>query len=172
MPAQEDVNGQPQSPFMRPIFGLPVVVWVVIVAVVAYLLIRRSSVFGGGAASSGAGISTSGGGGSATSGSTTIDKGAVQITVSQGSQKQPHPPVRKRQALVAVKDVRGRSYDAASAALRRQGLATQRSSPYVGKVTRESPHSGTKVPKGTMITLSGANKGNTNPWPGQENGEG
>lgn len=69
------------------IMGMPTIVVVGVVAVVAYFLFFRKS-----SASAGS-PSTSGGGGTATSGNTTIDKGAIQVTVKQGN-PQPRPHVR------------------------------------------------------------------------------
>jgi len=161
----EDVNG---NPMMNRVAGIPLVVWVLIVAGVAYFFIsRRRSATSGGVPGTGGSVSY-GAGGTARA-NTVIDKGAVTINVSQD---QPGPPMHKRKSQqVTVPDVRGQRYESAAESLTDAGLRAERSSPYVGKVTRESPHSGSKVPKGTMITLSGANKGNTKPWPGKKDNE-
>lgn len=68
----------------KKIMGIPVVVWVGGIALIAYLYLRNRS----GSAGS---PSTSGGGGSVTTGSTRIDKGAIQVTITQGN-PQPHLP--------------------------------------------------------------------------------
>jgi hypothetical protein len=67
---------------------------------------------------------------------------------------------------VAVPDVIGEEYPAGSAKVTKAGLRAQRSSPFVGKVTRESPSAGTHVKRGTMVTLSGK------PWPQSQQGKG
>ena len=72
------------------IMGIPTIVWIAIVGIGAYFLLSRGS-------SSGA--SSSGGGGTATqSGTTDIQKGAIQISVSQENpnKAQPKPPVHKK----------------------------------------------------------------------------
>lgn len=62
------------------------------IALVAYLYFRNQS--GGGSPS------TSGGGGSVTSGATTLDKGAVTISVTQNPQ--PKPPTKKKKVTHAA----------------------------------------------------------------------
>lgn len=162
----EDVPTNP-SPVMRRVFGLPLIVWVGIVAVVAYLWFsHRSGNSGGGlfGGLTGGGASTSGGGGSATSGNTRIDKGAVQITVSQDPahhrhNHQPKPPVhKKKSAMTTVPDVKGLRYTRAANKLHSAGLNARRVEPYVGTVTKENPGSGQKVKRGSTISLTG--KGN------------
>ena len=71
------------------IFGLPTIVWVLGAAVLAYLYFSHRS------SQSAGSPSTPGGGGTATSGTTRIDKGAIQVTVTQNPQ--PKPPVWKRE---------------------------------------------------------------------------
>lgn len=73
----------------RRIMGLPVVVWVGVVALGAYLFISHRSSSANGA------VSESGGGGSARTGNTTIDKGAIQVTITQAN-PQPKPPVHHK----------------------------------------------------------------------------
>jgi hypothetical protein len=63
---------------------------------------------------------------------------------------------------VTVPDVTGEKYPIASKKIAAEGLIAQRGSPYVGKVVRESPHAGTKVRHGSVVTLSGE------PWPGSK----
>lgn len=72
------------------IMGIPTIVWVGGVALIVYFLFFRNS------SGSASGVSTSGGGGTATSGNTTIDKGAIQVSITQGNSHQPKPPVRGR----------------------------------------------------------------------------
>jgi hypothetical protein len=155
-----DEGGQPGG--VR-ILGMPlwvVIVAVILIGVVAWIAYRKLS---GGGSLLGGGGTTSGGGGTATSGNTTLDKGAVTVSVTQA---QPGPPVHGKKAVQAkVPDETGKNYTQAAAALKKAGFNAQRTSPYVGKVTRMSPHAGSSVPKGTYINLSGANKGNTRKWP-------
>lgn len=153
----EDVQTT-QSPIMRRVLGLPLIVWVLIVAVVAYLWFSRSQSGGGLLGGLSGGGSTSGGGGTATAGNTTIDKGAVTISVSQGSNKQPKPPVHRKKSVVAVPDVRGMRYPAAAKSLHHEGLKAHRAQPYVGTVTSERPGQGSKVTRGSTITLAGEGK--------------
>ena len=63
---------------------------------------------------------------------------------------------------VTVPDVTGSKYPVASKQIAAAGLIAQRGSPYVGKVARESPHAGSKVAHGSVVTLSGE------PWPGSK----
>jgi PASTA domain len=60
---------------------------------------------------------------------------------------------------VTVPDVIGQQYEAGAGKVSKAGLTPQRSSPFVGKVTRESPSAGSHVARGTTVTLSGR------PWP-------
>ena len=152
----EDVQTNP-SPIMRRIFGLPVIVWVGIVAVIAFIWFSRRNSSSGGSGILGGG-SSSGGGGSATAGNTTIDKGAVTISVTQGNKGQPKPPVRGKKSVVAVPDVRGMRYPAAAKELHHEGLKAHRATPYVGKVTKEIPGEGAKVKRGSIVTLAGEKK--------------
>lgn len=70
------------------ILGVPVLVWVAGIAVLAYLYFRSSG------SSSPTGVTTSGGGGSISTGRTVLDKGAVQVSITQNPQ--PKPPVWPR----------------------------------------------------------------------------
>ena len=84
-PEKDQGGGMMQSR----IFGLPTIVWVLGAAVLAYLYFSHRS------SQSAGSPSTPGGGGTATSGTTRIDKGAIQVTVTQNPQ--PKPPVWKRE---------------------------------------------------------------------------
>lgn len=152
-------GGDAGNPVMRRVAGLPIIVWVIIVAIAAYLFISRRS---GGSA---VGPSTSGGGGSASeSGTTTIDKGAVQITVTQnplskGKQKQPGPPVRKKKHLVTVPNVIGEPWPLAERKLRARHLTPERKQPYSGATKGETPEAGKKVQRGSKVELTGVPPG-------------
>jgi len=61
-------------------------------------------------------------------------------------------PVAKK---VDVPDVRGEPYAKAGKEIKSKGLIAQRSAPYVGNVRSESPYPGSKVEKGTVVTLRG-----------------
>jgi hypothetical protein len=74
----------------KKVMGLPIIVWVGGAALLAYIYFRSRS-----SASAGS-PSTTGGGGTATTGGATLQKGAVQVTITQES-PQPKPPVRGRQ---------------------------------------------------------------------------
>lgn len=157
MPPEPDAqpDGQSTNPIMRKVAGLPVIVWVLIVAAIAFIWFSRrgGGLFGG---SKSSGINTSGGGGSATSGRTTIDKGAVQITVTQGNRKQPGPPVHKKKSrMVTVPNVVGEEWFTASKQIKAKGLKPERTRPYSGRTEEETPSGGTKVRKGSVIELSG-----------------
>jgi len=78
----EEGQGQPG------IMHIPWWVWVAGAAVLAYFLFFRNS------SSSDAAGSTSGGGGTITSGNTTVDSGAVTISVN--TNPQPTPPTKKK----------------------------------------------------------------------------
>lgn len=166
---------QTDNPITRKVLGLPVIVWVIIIAVLAYLWFSRQSggiggLFGGGSGSG----STSGGGGTASeSGTTNVDKGAVQITVSQTApdkDKQPKPPVHRKKhhhhghptkhpvtGKETVPNVVGRPYTLASRDIRAHHLVPERTKPYSGQTTEEQPKAGTKVKKGSHVDLSGNN---------------
>lgn len=79
----------------RKIMGIPVIVWVGIVALGAYIFITHRS------SQSAGSPSTSGGGGTATEGNTTLQKGAITVTVSQ-TNPQPKPPVHGRKTVVGT----------------------------------------------------------------------
>jgi hypothetical protein len=55
---------------------------------------------------------------------------------------------------VTVPNVKGKLYPAAAAVLKQHGLVPERASKFVGKVSDEEPDAGTKVDKGSRVTLS------------------
>jgi hypothetical protein len=71
------------------IFGIPAIVVIGGIGLIVYFIFFKNS-----SSTSSGSPSTSGGGGSVTTGATTIDKGAVQISVTQepGGNTQPAPP--------------------------------------------------------------------------------
>lgn len=157
MPQEEGV--QSPNPLTNRVAGLPVIVWVGIIALVALWWFSRKKgggLFGGSGA--GGSVTTSGGGGSASAGRTTIDKGAVQITVTQGTQKQPGPPVRKKRSMETVPEVIGMNWPEAEAKVKRAHLTPERTRPYVGATTNESPDAGKKVKKGSVVKLTGSDR--------------
>ena len=77
----------------------------------------------------------------------------------------PRGPAPKPSAKVAVPNVVGDTYKEGSKKITAAGLRGQRSSPYVGKVQSESPHAGTKVARGTVVTLRGK------PWQAPKRGK-
>ena len=81
----------------------------------------------------------------------------INITNPGSSPTTHHSRAGTRQ--VSVPDVIGQQYETGSKKVSSAGLTPQRSSPFVGKVTRESPSAGSKVARGTTVTLSG------HPWP-------
>lgn len=157
MPQEEGV--QSPNPLTNRVAGLPVIVWVGIIALVALWWFSRKKgggLFGGG---SGGAVTTSGGGGSASGGRTTIDKGAVQITVTQGEQKQPGPPTKKhRRSMETVPEVIGMNWPQAAARVKRAHLTPERTRPYVGATSDEKPGAGTKVKKGSVVKLTGSDR--------------
>lgn len=58
-------------------------------------------------------------------------------------------------AKVMVPNVVGKTYTEGGREIQRAGLIGQRSAPYVGKIRSESPHAGTRVERGTVVTLRG-----------------
>ncbi len=64
-------------------------------------------------------------------------------------------PAGPEEAKVAVPDVVGKSYMEGAREVKSRGLIGQRSAPYVGKIRSESPHAGTRVERGTVVTLRG-----------------
>jgi hypothetical protein len=128
-------------------------------AVLAYFLFFRNS--------SSAGGSTSGGGGTITSsGSTTLQTGAVQVSVTQNpdtsgqttTNPQPTPPGKKptTSQSISVPNVVGKTGQNAAAQLKKAGLAYAQSpvSTPKGKrtkVTSEEPAAGKKVAKGSTV---------------------
>jgi hypothetical protein len=92
MAPETGTSGGGTNFFTQKIMGIPGVVWLIGAAAIAYFLFARSSSSSGSAGSP----STSGGGGTITTGQTTIDQGAVQVSVSQtgpsgASNPQPTP---------------------------------------------------------------------------------
>jgi hypothetical protein len=93
------------------IAGIPTVLIVGVVGLIAYFVFFRNS-------QSGVNPATSGGGGTITTGNTTIDTGAVQVTVSQGGthnakpgkkppHKKPPPPHKCRKGFTWDADANG-----------------------------------------------------------------
>lgn len=70
-----------------------------------------------------------------------------------------------REHKVKVPDVTGDKYMAGAKEIRGRHLIAQRGTPFVGTVRRESPHAGTSVRPGTVVTLSGKSGGGGT-WPG------
>lgn len=68
---------------------------------------------------------------------------------------------------VKVPDVVGEKYRAGAEEIRDEHLIAQRGTPFVGTVRRESPHAGTRVRRGTVVTLSGRSGGGGR-WPGPD----
>lgn len=85
--ATEPATGGGGNFFTAKIMGIPGVVWLIGAAAIAYFLFARSSSSG-----SAGSPSTSGGGGTVTTGQTTIDSGAVQVSVSQSGPPQSTTP--------------------------------------------------------------------------------
>jgi len=139
----ESAEGQPQGRRWLLLAG-----GVLLVAVIAYIWFSRRQGSGNGA------VTYAGSGGSARS-STVIDKGAVQIRVTQA---QPGPPVHRRTGQVAVPDVVGQKYAQAAEQVGDSGLRAKRATPYVGVVRSEKPRAGTKVKRGSVVTLAGGKK--------------
>lgn len=79
---------------MRRVLGLPLIAWLGIVALGAYLYLNHRS-------NSAGSPSTSGGGGTATEGATTLQKGAITVTVTQQN-PQPGPRVPGRRSVVGT----------------------------------------------------------------------
>jgi hypothetical protein len=67
----------------------------------------------------------------------------------------PKGPAGPEPAKIAVPNVVGKSYTQGGREIQRAGLIGQRSAPYVGKIQSESPHAGTRVERGTVVTLRG-----------------
>lgn len=151
MPQEEGV--QQPNPLTNRVAGLPVIVWVGIIALVTLWWFSRKKKGGG----IGGSVTTSGGGGSASAGRTTIDKGAVQITVTQGDREQPGPPVKKKRSMETVPNVIGQPWERAAADIKAHHLVPERNRPYTGQTTKETPHAGKKVKKGSEIDLEGNN---------------
>lgn len=103
--------------FTQKVMGLPMIMWIAIVAGGAYFLFMRNSSAGQGSPS------TSGGGGTITTGSTTLQKGAVAITVTQEpgkvktgpGKKPPKHPRKKRGGGGTGPPARGGSQDKGTA---------------------------------------------------------
>lgn len=149
----------------RPL-GIPVLVWVAAAAVIAYLVFFR------GKGQSAGSPTTTGGGGTITTGDTTIDRGAVTVSVTQKGpaetstttnedQDQPQPPGPKPRRhhgkAVAVPDVKGQRADAAISDIEAVGLEAI-TSPFRDpkkeyEATGTVPPAGTHVPEGTRVTI-------------------
>lgn len=157
--APEDQGGGGGGFMSQRWFGIPAPLVIVGVALIAYFLFFRGS--GGG------GTSTAGGPDTQTVGDTTIDTGAVQVSVNTGSTNsndttlgdndQPGPPPVPKTTTVTVPRVIGEPAGMARRRVTRRGLEpagiTQ------GRVRTENPAAGTKVKKGSTVTLGdkGAN---------------
>lgn len=76
----------------------------------------------------------------------------------------PAPQHPDKDGKIKVPDVVGEKYMAGSKKVRADHLIAQRGTPFVGTVRRESPHAGTKVRPGTVVTLSGKSGGGGT-WP-------
>jgi hypothetical protein len=85
---------------------------------------------------------------------------------SGGTGKSGHEHQRHASRSIEVPNVIGEEYTQGSEKVTKAGLKAQRSSPFVGKVTRESPSAGTRVKGGSLVTLSGK------PWPQSQGAKG
>jgi hypothetical protein len=97
MSPEDGAGGGMGGIFTAKIMGIPGIVWLIGAAGIAYFIFARKS-----SAASAGSPSTSGGGGTITTGQTTIDSGAVTVSVSQGGsgdtsnpQPTPTPPPKK-----------------------------------------------------------------------------
>lgn len=144
------------------ILGIPTIVWVGGIALIVYFLFFRNS------SQSAGSPSTSGGGGTIDqSGTTRVESGAVQITVTQNPQDndgdsddgsgnpQPRPKPKPRTKKVTVPNVVGRTYAQAAPVITKAGLKPHKRFAFTGPVTSETPKAGSKVPRGSTVDVSG-----------------
>lgn len=134
-------------------FGIPAWVFLLGAAALAYWYFSRQGGIGGGGASSSAGSNDT-----LTSGNTTVDTGAVQVTVNTGN-TQPGPPSRGKTTTVTVPDVVGKPYPSAAQTIRQAGLKPVKQKGFKGNtVEGERPYRGAKVRRNTAITLIGSSE--------------
>lgn len=68
--------------------------------------------------------------------------------------KRKHHPTRG--GKVTVPNVVGQDEKMGASRLKKAGLSARESKPFTGRITRENPRAGSKVKKGSTITLSGS----------------
>lgn len=137
--------------FTNRIMGVPVFVWIGGIAILAYLYFRHTQ-------QQNVPATTSGGGGQLTTGNTTLQKGAIHITVNAAhgdDDDQPKPHGHGKSKKITVPNEVGKTYAAGARDLKAHGLQAHRTHPYIGRTIAEAPKSGAKVPKGSTVTLSG-----------------
>lgn len=140
-------------------FGIPG--WVILagVGVLAFWWFSRQS---GGGLSGGGGSSSAGSNDTLTTGDTTIDSGAVQVTVTTGdvtNNPQPKPPKKPGTATVTVPTVTHMSYPAAANKIKAAGLRPVKQKGFKGStVEGERPYAGSKVKKYSAVTLIGSSQ--------------
>lgn len=151
------------------IMGIPTIVWVGGIALIVYFLFFKN-------ANSGSTPTTSGNPGTntQTTGATTLDSGAVTVTVNQtgadDTGDQPSPPVvgggtgsggggsTTSPNEVTLPNEIGKRGEAGQNALKALGLKTKQTPARTPKgktttITSQKPGSGTKVPKGSTVDV-------------------
>lgn len=123
---------------------LPIWAWAIIAAAAGYIWWKY---FGPGKTAAATTATTATGAATGPRGWT----GARGQTGKTGKKGSPAPAPKR----VDVPDVRGQEYIKAGREIKNDGLIAQRSAPYVGTVRSESPAAGSKVEKGTVVTLRG-----------------
>lgn len=128
--------------------GIPGYIWLIGIAVGAYLLFFRNS-------SSSATPESTGGGGTVTTGNTTIDKGAIQIKVTQ--QPQQKPPPRKKTIHTHPKKPSSQMETASGGAdlnkLARQWGTSEQALLSLNPGLKSYYGTGQDIPKGTKIKV-------------------
>jgi hypothetical protein len=158
MPPDPPEGGQ--SFLTMKFMGIPALVWVAVVAGVAYWLYSRNA-----SSTAAAGSSSAGSSDTLTTGNTTVDTGAVSISIdASGNSDQPTPPVTGKATTVTVPNVVGKPGATALDQLKAAGFKTSQTPKTTPKgeatkVTTETPKAGTKVAKGSTVkTVVVANK--------------
>jgi hypothetical protein len=155
--APEETGGDGGSFLTRKVLGMPAFVWLALAAAAAYWYFSRHS--SSSAAGAGAGSGDTGGSGTVTTGGTTVDTGAVQISVDTGGQDQPQPPTTGNKTTVAVPNVVGQRANTAIANLKKAGFRYKsstgpRNPVHTYNVSSEAPKGGSKAAKGSVIDLA------------------
>lgn len=173
MPADPPAGGGGGSFLTAKFLGIPALVWIAGVAAIAYWLYYRNSAASGGAASSTAGANDT-----LTTGDTTVDSGAVSISIDAsgdtggsssgsgggggagggggGTGGQPTPPVTGKATTVTVPNIVGKPGATALDQLKTAGLVGSQSPKTTPKgrattVKTQSPAGGAKVAKGSTV---------------------